>query len=268
MPHAIWRGSISFGLVSIPVSLLPAVRQRELAFHLLDARDMAQVHNKRVNAATGEEVPWEQVVKGLQVEEGRWVVVTDDDMRAANVEATQTIDVLAAVCASEIAPQYYDQPYYLSPEKAGRKAYALLRDTLKAEGRVAVGKVVIRTRQHLAVIVPEGDALLLEVLRYQYELRGTEDLDLPATGTAKTDGSDAEATLARQLVEAISKPFDANAPEYRDTYHDDLLELLAKKAKGATVTPAAPAGEEPQAEVVDIVALLKRSLEDAKKARG
>jgi len=267
MPHAIWRGSISFGLVTIPVSVMPAEEPRELAFHLLDGRDMSAVHNKRVNAA-GDEVAWDDVVKGFEIEEGRWVVVTDDDMRAANVEATQTIDVLAAVCASEIDPEYFDKPYYLTPEKAGRKAYALLRETLSAEQRVALAKVVIRTRQHLAAIVPEGDALILELLRYPYELRGTADLDLPGPDLAAAGVTDAELALARQLVQAIAAPFDPEAPEYRDTYRDDLLALIRRKAEGGEVAaaPAQPAA--PGGEVVDIVALLKRSLDEAKKAQA
>jgi DNA end-binding protein Ku len=268
MPHAIWKGSISFGLVSIPVSVMPAEEPRELAFHLLDGRDMAQVHNRRVNAVTGDEVPWEHVVKGFEVGEGSWVVVSDDDIRAANVEATQTIDVLAAVCASDIDPEYFDKPYYLAPEKAGRKAYALLRETLAAEKRVALAKVVIRTRQRLAAIVPEGDALILELLRYPYDLRGTADLDLPGPDLAGAGVSDAELALARQLVETIAKPFEPDAPEYRDTYRDELLALIARKAEGGEVALPPVPEQTAGGEVVDIVELLKRSLDEAKRARG
>jgi DNA end-binding protein Ku len=268
MPHAIWRGSISFGLVTIPVTIMPAEEPRELAFHLLDDRDMAQVHNKRVNAATGEEVPFEHVAKGFEIEEGRWVLVTDDDVRAANVEATQTIDVLAAVCASDIDPEYFDKPYYLAPEKAGRKAYALLRETLRAEKRVALAKVVIRTRQHLAAIIPEGDALILEILRYPYELRGAGDLELPASDLPAAGVTDTEMALARQLVQAIAGPFEPDAPEYRDTYHDDLLALIRRKAEGGQViAPAAPATPSATGSV-DIVTLLKRSLEEAARVKG
>jgi DNA end-binding protein Ku len=268
MGHAVWRGSISFGLVTIPVSVMPAEQPRELAFHLLDDRDMAAVHNKRVNAETGDEVPWEHVAKGFEIEEGRWVVVTDDDMRAANVEATQTIDVLAAVCASDIDPEYFDKPYYLVPDKAGRKAYALLRETLERAKRVALAKVVIRTRQHLAAIVPDGEALVLELLRYPNELRDRAELDLPGADLVAAGVTEAEVALARQLVDAISRPFEPDAPEYRDTYRDDLLALIRQKADGgsvvAPISSSAPAG----GDVVDIVALLKRSLDEAKKARG
>jgi DNA end-binding protein Ku len=269
MPHAIWKGTISFGLVTIPVSLLAAEQPRELAFHLLDDRDMSPVHNKRVSEATGDEVPWEHVAKGFQVEEGRWVIVTDDDLRAANVEATQTIDVLAAVCAEEIDPKYFDKPYYLQPDKAGRKAYALLREALQREKRVALAKVVVRTRQHLAALVPDGDVLLLEMLRYPYELRDAGELDVPAGDLAASGVTEAEIALAGQLVSTISKPFDAGATEYRDTYRDDLLTLIARKAEGgAIVAQAAVPAETGGGKVVDIVELLKASLDDAKRAQG
>lgn len=266
MPHAIWRGSISFGLVTIPVSLFPAESPREIAFHLLDERDLSRLQNRRVNASTGEEVPAEHVVKGHETPDGRWVVVTDDDLRAANVEATQTIDILSAVCASEIEPALLSTPYYLAPEKPGRTAYALLRDTLAEAGRVALGKVVIRTRQHLVALIPEGELLLLEVVRYPYELRARDGLDLPPL-TAETPETSAERNLARQLVDTISRPFDPDAPEYRDTYHDDVLAMLARKAEGESL-PAPPPAPEPSGEVIDIVTLLKSSIAEAKRARG
>lgn len=273
MPHAIWRGTISFGLVTIPVSLLSAVQPREMAFHLLDERDMSPIHNKRVNERTGEEVEWEHVAKGFEVSAGRFVTVTDDDLRSANVEATQTIDVLAAVCADEIRPEMYDAPYYLQPEKAGRKAYLLLREALKAAKRVALGKIVVRTRQHLVALIPEGDMLLLEVLRYPYELRDSGELDVPAAGAdaVKAAGvTQAELDLATQLVATISKPFDPAAAEYRDTYHDDVMALIERKAAGALAAPPeAPAAAPSEGgELVDIVALLTRSLDEAKRRQA
>ncbi len=268
MPRAIWKGTISFGLVSIPVEIMPAEQPRELAFHLLDDRDLSPVRNRRVNQSTGEEVPWEHVTRGFEVREGSWVVVTDDDLRAADVEATQTIDVLAAVCADEIDPKYFDKPYYLQPQKSGRKSYALLREALRTAGRVALAKVVIRTRQHLAAVIPEGELLLLEVLRYPYELRDAGDLELPAEGLKTSGVSDAELKLASQLVDTISKPFDPSAAEYRDTYHDDVLALIERKAKGGAVVAPREEAAPAEGKVVDIASLLKRSLEQAKKARA
>ena len=272
MARSIWRGTISFGLVTIPVSLLPAEEPRELAFHMLDDRDLAPIHNKRTNENTGDEVPWEHIAKGFEVDSGRYVLVTDDDLRAANVEATQTIEVLAAVCADEIHPQMFATPYYLEPDKAGRKPYLLLREALKAAKRVALAKIVIRTRQHLAALVPDGDQLVLELLRYPYELREVPELDLPDDAAAvKTAGvTEAELDLAKQLVLTISKPFDPAAPEYRDTYRDDLTALIERKAAGAhpAPEPVAPAPEPAGGKVVDIVELLKRSLDEAKRKKA
>lgn len=268
MPHAIWKGSISFGLVTIPVTLYPAEERRDLSFRMLDGRDMTPVKQRRVNERTGEEVPWDDIVKGYELEEGRFVVVTDEDFRAADVEATQTIDVISAVCAEEIDPAYFDKPYYLEPARAGRKAYALLRETLRRAERVALAKVVIRTRQHLAALVPNGPMLMLEILRYPHELRAADSLDLPAGGAAEAGVTDDELSIATQLVETISRPFDPAADEYRDTYRDALLALIKRKAEGGEVAePAEPAAEPAEgegAEVVDIASLLRASLEAAR----
>jgi DNA end-binding protein Ku len=238
---------------------------------MLDDRDLAPIHNKRVNEASGKEVEWDHVAKGFEVEPGKFVVLTDDDLRAANVEATQTIDVLAAVCADEIRPELFAAPYYLEPDKAGRKPYLLLREALKAAKRVALAKVVIRTRQHLVALVPEGELLLLEVLRYPYELRDAPELDLP-TGDPKAieaaGVTKAELDLATQLVKTISKPFDPAASEYRDTYHDDLMALIERKASGAKPVAAPAPAPAPAGEVVDIVALLTRSLDEAKRKKA
>lgn len=267
MPHAIWKGAISFGLVTIPVTLYPAEERRDLSFRLLDRRDLTPVKQRRVNERTGEVVAWEDTAKGYEIEEGRFVVVTDEDFRAADVEATQTIDVIAAVCASEIDPAYFDKPYHLEPTRAGRKAYALLRETLRGTERVALAKVVIRTRQHLAALVPRGPLLMLELLRYPHELRSSDALDLPAEGTADAGLTSDELAMAAQLVETISRPFDPLAEEYRDTYRDALLALIERKAAGgevsSPVTTEEP-GEREGAEVVDIASLLRASLEAAR----
>jgi DNA end-binding protein Ku len=265
MARALWRGTISFGLVTIPVSLMPAVAPRELSFHLLDGRDMSPVHNKRVNVAD-EEVPWERVVKGYELPEGGWVTITDEDFRAANVSATQTIDVLGAVCADDVPLPYFDTPYFLAPEKPGAKAYALLREALKHAGRIAIGQVVIRTRQHLCALVPSGDLLLLEVMRYSHELRQSDEIEVPGSDLTALGVTDAEIALAEQLVATIETSWDPSA--YRDSYHDDLLALIERKAAGEVIEiaeqPAAPAA----AQVIDIAELLKRSVEEARSARA
>ncbi len=268
MARAIWRGSISFGLVAIPVSIYTAENNAEkLSFHMLDKRDMAPIHNERVNANTGEAVAWEDIVKGYEYEQGRWVTITDEDFRAANVEATQTIDILGAVCREDVPIEYFEKPYYLEPSTAGKKAYALLREALRSTGRTAVVKVVIRTRQRLGLLVPEGDAIVLELVRYPYELRGAEDLDLPVGDLKALGVTDAELKMAGQLVQSMETEWDPDDEAYADTYHDDLLALIKRKAGGETVESPPPAQEAEGAEVVDIMSLLKRSLEEKKAAR-
>lgn len=266
MPRAIWKGTISFGLVTIPVGLFSAVAQRDISFHLVDGRDLSPVRNKRVNETTGEDVPWEAIVKGFDLPDGRRVIMSDDDFTSANVKATRTVDVLGAVCARDVAPAYFDTPYYLVPEAPGAKAYALLREALRESDRVAIGQIVIRSRQRLCALIPEGDALLLDVLRYEYELRGSAELTLPSSDLASLGVTDAEVTLAKQLVSTIETEWDPTA--YRDTYHDDLLALIERKAGGETIAapPAQPA--ETGGQVVDIMELLKRSVEQAREQRG
>ncbi len=268
MSRSIWKGDISFGLVTIPVSLHPAEERDELAFHLLDGRDMAPVKQERVNGITGEQVPWEEIVKGFEYEAGRYVVVTDEDFRAADVEATRTVDVLAMVRAEEISALFFDHPYYLAPaSKAARKPYAILRDTLERTGYVGVASIVIRTRQHLAALMPLGDALVLDILRFPYEIRSAEDLDLPARDDAALGVTDAEMTLASQLVEAMVATWDPSA--YHDTYREELLALIKRKVETGEVSAPPVAEERPAAgEVVDIMSLLKRSIDERKAAGG
>lgn len=265
MPRAIWKGTISFGLVTIPVGLFSAVAQKDLAFHLLDGRDFSPVRTRRVNEATGEEVPWEVIVKGYRLPDDRWVTMADEDFSAANVKATRTIDVLGAVCASEVAIEFWDTPYFLAPETAGIKAYALLREALRRAGRIAVGQIVIRSRQHLCALVPEGDALLLEILRYPYELRHAADLELPGSDLSALGVTDAEVALAEQLISTIETSWEPTG--YHDTYREDLLALIERKAAGESIAMTAepPA---PTAQVIDIVELLKKSVEEARAARG
>lgn len=267
MPRSIWTGDISFGLVTIPVEVRPAEEPRELAFHQLDRRDLAPVKQRRVNAVTGEEVPWEEIVKGYEYEPGRYVVITEDDLKAANVEATRTIDIVAMVKAEEIPLTYFDRPYFLTPATpAARKAYAILRETLARSGYIALAYVVIRTRQHVAALVPTGDALMLEILRFPHELRSGSDIEFPSADMAELGVTDKELALAGQLVEAMVEPFDPS--RLTDSYRDDVLDLIERKVTTGEVAvvpePAAPPAE--GGEVVDMMALLKRSLEQAKGA--
>jgi DNA end-binding protein Ku len=269
MARPIWRGDISFGLVTIPVDVRPAEETREIAFHLLDKKNLAPVKQVRTNSVTGEEVPWDDVVRGYEYEPDRYVVVSDDDLRAANVEATQTIDIVAVVDASEIPLTYYDKPYFLAPAtSAARKAYAILRETLSRSDRIGLAYVVIRTRQHVAAVVPSGDALLLELLRFPHELRDAGDIELPGSDLKKLGITDKELQLADQLVSALAEPFDP--AKLKDTYHDEVLALLEKKAKGGEIVTPPPEPEKPSegGEVIDIMSLLKKSVAEVKSARG
>ena len=265
--RAIWKGSINFGLVSIPVALYPAESSADLDFDLLDRRDFSPVHYRRVNEKTGREVPWDQVVKGYQYQKGEYVALSEQDFVNANVEATQSIDIIAFVDASEITPIYFDKPYYLEPLKAGRRAYALLREVLKKTGKVAIAKVVIRTRQHLAAVIVQGPLLVLNLLRFAHELRDTSGLDLPEVGPKRAEFSPQEMKMAEHLVEMMDS--DWKPEKYRDEYREDLLKLIDKKVKSGqtkAVEKAEPARRtERRGNVIDIMNLLRQSVDRAGK---
>ncbi len=267
MPRAIWKGSISFGLVHVPVSLYPGEKRDELHLSMLDAQDFAPVGYKRVNKHTGEEVPSERIVRGYEYEKGEYVVLTGEDLKRANVEATQTVEIVDFVDADKIALTYYDRPYYLEPQKRGEKAYALLRETLKRTGKVGIAKVVLHTREHLAALVPQGDLLLLDLLRFQDEIRPTEALKLPRGEVQELGISDKELAMAQTLVESMVD--DWQPEKYRDEYRDDVLKLVDEKlAAGQThVIETAPAEAPRRAEVIDLMTQLKRSVEQRQAQR-
>ena len=261
MARPIWKGNISFGLVAIPVSLYSAEKSAgQLHFRQLDRSDLSLVKEKRVSDQSGREVPWEDVVKGYEYESGEFVVLEPEDFERANVKATQTIDIVQAVPREAIPVQYFQTPYYLAPGKAGRKAYQILRETLKRTDRVAIAMVVLRARQHLAAVMPEGDALMLDVLRFAHELRAVDDLDVSDESFGGAEVSDKELALAEQLVAALDAPWQPE--EYRDKYRDDLLAMIDEKVRTGAVQPveAAPAPE-PGGQVVDMMELLRKSVE-------
>jgi DNA end-binding protein Ku len=262
MARALWKGAISFGLVTIPVSLYPAKDAGgNLAFHLLHKNDLTRVHNKRVDE-NEHEVPLEELVKGYEYEKDQYVVIGEADFEAANVEATQTIDIMHFVTSADIDVAYYDTPYYTEPSKAGRKAYALLRETLKTTGKVGVAKVVIRERQHLCALIPDGLALLAYTLRWPYQLRDASEFDLPG----EIEVSPQEVGMARQLVETMATEWKPE--QYHDTYRDDLLKLIDEKVRSGRLTEVSepPKREARESNVVDIMTLLKRSMEQQQKA--
>ena len=263
MARAIWKGHISFGLVQIPVSLYTAVERDDLSFTMLDGRNMAPVGYERVNKETGEPVPWEEIVKGYEVDKGEYVVLTDEDFKAANVEATQTIDILKFVDGDAIDPMYYDKPYFLEPTKKGQKAYALLRETLRGSGMVGIAKVVIRRREHLAAVTVRDDAIVLEILRFGHELRDVEDLELPASGKKKLEVTQAELKMAQQLVSGMAGEWDPD--EFHDEYREDLLALIDRKVKEGDTNAVSPPetyeeAEPKQRRGVDLMSLLKESV--------
>lgn len=264
MPRELWKGAIRFGLVHIPVSLYPGEQREELSFTMLDRRDMSPVGYKRVNKSTGEEVPFGQIVKGYEWEDGHYVTLEKEDFRRANVEASQTVDIIGFIDADQIPRFFYESPYYLAPGKHGDKGYALLRETLLRSHKMGLATVVIRTRQHIAVLYPVENLLVLNTLRYVTELRSPEDLDAPKDlEDAKVQPR--ELDMAERLVDDMTmKKWDPG--EYHDTYRDDLLKLIEEKAKGKV--RAAPRMKAPrEAEVIDFASLLKRSLAARKGGR-
>jgi DNA end-binding protein Ku len=271
MARSLWKGAITFGLVNIPVELFPAEERKGFEFSMLDKRDFSPVGYKRYSKKSGKEVEWANIVKGFEYEKNRYVVLSDDDFRRANVKASRTIDIRAFVPIAEIPAQFYETPYYLAPAGRGEKVYALLRETLRSTGRVAIAQVVIRTAQHLAAVVPVGRALMMMTMRYADELRGTSGFELPAEGLKGAGVTAKEVDLAKRLVDDMTEHW--NPAEFKDTYHADLMRRIHEKVKRGEAKeitkPGVDEGEEPRsAQVIDLAALLKRSLEKGAPRRN
>jgi DNA end-binding protein Ku len=267
MPRALWKGNISFGLVSIPVGLFPAEQRDDgISFSQLDKRTMSPIGYRRYNKSTGEEVPWDEIVKGYEHEPGQYVVLTDEDFEKANVKASKTVEIIDFVDADEIEPMYFDRPYYLAPSNTTSKGYALLRETLRRTGKVGIARVVIRTREHLAAVMARGNVLLLEILRYPYEIRDAADLEVPGEDLDELGVTEKELKMAELLVDQMVEEW--NPDKYKDTYRDDLLSGIKEKVAAGEmemVTAEADEEEEAAAEgVIDIMSLLKKSVAEAK----
>lgn len=262
MPRSLWKGAISFGLVHIPVEMHTAVSEQRLDLTMLDRRDFSPVGFKRYNKNNDKEVTWDDIVKGYEYSDGEYVVLSDEDLRRANVEATQTIDILAFVDQAEVPLLYYEQPYYLAPGKGGDKVYALLRETLRKAGKIGIATVVIRVKQHLAALVCVGDTIVLNTLRFADEIRDTDDLNLPSSSAKSANVTDKELKMAMALVDGMSEQWKPE--QYRDNYREDIMALVEKKVKARqTKTITMPSKEAPAAKssnVVDLVALLQQSL--------
>ncbi|MDC7830118.1 MULTISPECIES: non-homologous end joining protein Ku [Pseudomonas] len=257
MPRSIWKGAVSFGLVHIPVSVVSATRQSGIDFDWLDERSLDPVGYKRINKTTGKEVPSEHIVKGIEHGKGKYVVLSEDEIHNALPEATRTIDILTFVEAREISILHFEKPYYLAPDKNGEKVYALLRDTLSAAGKVGVANLVMHSKQHLAVIMPLGDALVLNTLRWADEVRSAEDVGLEGLN-AKV--SKKEVDMAQRLVDDMTEQWDPD--QYHDTFKDNVMALVERKLKDGKLEAVAeePEPEDSGADVIDLTELLRRSL--------
>ena len=256
----LWTGSLTFGLVNIPVRLHSAVQGKErVSFRLLHKTDLAPIRYERVCQKEGEAVDWKDIVKGYEYSKGKFVVLTDDDFKAASIESSKTIEIMDFVNATEIDPRYFETPYYVAPAKGGEKAYALLREAIKRTGMVGIGKITMRTNSlHLAGIKAVGEALVLEIMRFADEVIDVGEFSFPSNEGVRPQ----ELQMAQQLVENLSQPFDPK--KYSDDYHDNLMKIIRAKMKGKKIEVPEPEERE-STQVVDLMARLQESLEMGKK---
>jgi DNA end-binding protein Ku len=256
--RALWKGAISFGLVTIPVSLYPATRREELKFRLLRASDQSPVNYKRVAEADGKEVPWGQIVKGYEYEKGKFVLIKDEDFARVDVEATQTVDIMNFVALDEVDPLLFYKPYYLEAAKGGDKAYVLLRDALVESGKIAIAKVVIRTRQHLAAVKPQKKGLMLELMHFPEELLDASEFKEPVE---KPVGK-AEMQMAKQLIQSMTSEW--HPERYTDEYHKALEKMIDEKIEHGGEESPAPAKKKKPTNVLDLVSVLQQSIQQTR----
>jgi DNA end-binding protein Ku len=259
MPRSIWKGSIAFGLVSIPVELHTAVRDHRPKFRMLHASDKSPVRYERVCQREGKPVAWEDLVKGFEYEKGRFVVLTKEDIKAAALNKDRAIDIMDFVKSDEIDDRYFETPYYLTPQKGSHHAYALLRDALKESERVGIAKIIIREAQHLAALEVIDNALVLTMLRYADELVDTSPLEFPSSEKVRK----AELDMAKMLIENLAAEWEPS--KYSDEYRDNLMKLIKARIKGQK--PKLPAAEAPSdSKVVDLMERLRQSLAQNQKS--
>jgi len=264
MSRPIWKGHISFGLVNIPVTLFSADQTNEMKFRMIDSRNNSGIKYQRINEATKEEVPWENIVKGFEHEEGRYVMLGDEDFRRAAPEATQSIDIESFVPSGDIPPEHYEKPYYLVPGKKGERPYALLREALTRSGCAGIAKVIIRSRQHLAALIVRDRAMILEILRFPNELREVPLDKIPGADLEELKITSKELALADQLVASMKGDWEPG--EYKDVYKDSLMAWIEQKAEKGETAPLVGSEEEAEdtgATVIDMMELLKKSMEKA-----
>jgi len=252
--RALWKGAISFGLVTIPVSLYPATRREELKFRLLRKSDQSPVNYRRVADADGKEVPWDQIVKGYEYEKGKFVIIKDEDFARVDVEATHSVNIMNFVALDEVDPLLFYKPYYLEAGKGGDKAYVLLRDALVESGKIAISTVVIRTRQHLAAVKPQKKGLMLELMHFPEELLDASEFKEPVE---KTVGK-AEMQMAKQLIESMTSEWKPE--QYTDEYAHALEKMIEEKIEHGGEEQPAPAAKKRPTNVVDLVSVLQQSI--------
>lgn len=268
MARPIWTGTLSFGLLNVPVSLMSGERSVDLHFRMLDSRSNTPVRYERVNAETGEEVPWKEIVKAFEYAKGSYVVLEPQDIKSAAADGREVVDVKAFVEAEAIGPEYFEKPYFLVPGKKAEKGYVLLRETLKRTGRIGIARVVIRTREYLSAVMPRGNALVLMLLRYPQELVDAEEYKIPEGAASEYRISPKEIQMAEQLIESMSDEW--NPADYRDEFRDRLRKVIEKrmKSKGVVTTDTEDEAEMPEdaaTNVVDFMSLLQKSLASNKR---
>lgn len=266
MSRPIWKGHISFGLVNVPVVLYSAERRADLSFRLIDSRNAARVRYERVNEETGQEVPWDKIVKGYEYEDGNYVLLSDEELERASAEMTRTIEIEQFVDLAEIDVRHYEKPYVLVPGTKGEKGYVLLREAIAEAGKAGIATVVIRARQYLAALIPQGDALVLELLRFQQELVSLDDFEFPGHDLRKQNVSRKEIDLAKKLIGGMTTRW--NAAKFKDEYRDVLMKLVEKKvASGQTeaIESEEEETEDRSPQTINFMDVLKRSVASAAK---
>lgn len=267
MARPIWTGTLSFGLLNVPVSLMSGERRTDLQFRMLDSRDKKPIRFERVNADTGEEVPWKDIVKAFEYDKGSYVVLEEGDIKSAAPESHETVEVESFVDAAQIDPRYFEKPYLLIPGKKAEKGYVLLRETLRSTGKVGIAKVVVRTREYLCAVMPNDDALVLMILRYPQELVDPADYKLPSGKVSDYRITSKETAMAEQLIESMAGDWDPS--QYHDEFRERLQGVLTKRIKedgGTTTVEDEPAPrEDASTNVVDFMSLLQKSLDANKR---
>lgn len=267
MPRPVWKGDISFGLVAIPVSIVQVEEKQAISFHMVDSRDHARIRYERVNAETGKEVPWNEIVKAYEYDKDSYIVLDEDDFKKASPEAYKSIDIEEFVNLNDIDSLYFDKPYYILPESKNKKAYVLLREALKKSNKVGVAKVIIRTREYLSLILPHKNALILYIIRFQQELRDEEEFNFPSDDLKSYKINDKEIKMAQDLIAEMSTSW---TPEkYHDEYRRALMDWIEKKMQGITAEkPSKKAKKTSSDDVIDFMDLLKQSMEKKGKAKS